>query len=561
MGHFSYTCSVSGLGITGGTPVRCLLLTSSPYGDDPRTAWIVRTPPLRAVYDEYGSIGKIHKDDKFIADLWLRGLKEDLVEKGVGDNNCHDLATSKDMTFEQLLEALRAGRVVVRQEVKNFWRRPSDDSWMDKLKEKDLPMFKRIEKRLLAVDDKYTVDEPVPHVVRVRFGRYLHGEELLLGLNQAKAIVEEAGFIALIAAGSGRYPDAADLLVFNPPTKEGEDKHFQGPHWDMATGQKSADDKVLSVQMAMVREDVWQALIAYPRSQYVSLDCTACGQHNGHHNKDRQCPDKSINKRPFKKHKKGSTYTHGPVFPEGVEHLVVPNEYSEYVWFGLDAFKNGTKKTWDAIRAYFDKQERRERGEIIEEEDDGTPDTFDEGFWASVEAHHKEEAERVAALPPEEREALEAKQKASQEKWEAARQHRLANPVFGDYLITDAVPRDEQAPGSWIFRKDTPGVIGIPEHMSMCLADKLEVPALVIDQLAELSALQYAMGDVGVTWKPGASTGPQDIEWSAYVRFTESLMRIAEKEATKREEDEKGLPTTLREAIKRLKTPAKKKRK
>jgi hypothetical protein len=513
------------------------------------------------MYNDYGTIEDVHKDDKFIADLWLRGLKEDLVEKGVGDNNYHDLATSKDMTFEQLLDALRAGRVVVRQEAKHFWRRPSDDSWMEKLEEKDLPMFKRIEKRLIAVDDKYTVDEPVPHVVRVRYGRYLHGEELTLGLNRAKAIVEEAGFIALIAAGSGQYPDEADLLVFNPPTKEGEDKHFQGPHWDMATGQKSADDKVLSVRMAMVREDVWQALIDYPRSRYVSLDCTTCGQQSFYHKKDRRCPNESINKKPLKKHKRGSTYTHGPVFPADVEHLVVAHEYGETAWFGLAAYQSGTRKTWAQILKHFDKQERRERGEAVEkDDDDGAPDTIDDRFWASIEAHRKEEAARVAALPPEEREALEAEQKASREKWEAARQHRLANPVFGDYLITDAFLRTDEM-GSWIFRHDAPGVLGIPEHLSMCLADKREVPEFVLDRLAELSVFQYAMHEVGAVWKPGASTGPQDVGWSEYVRFHESLVRVAKKQAERREEDEKGLPTTLRAAIKRFQPSKPKKRK
>jgi len=285
MGHFSMTCSISGLAITGGTPVRCLLLTASPYADDLRrpNAWTVRTPPLRAVYNDYGTIEKIHKDDKFIANLWLRGLREDLVEKGLVDNSYHDLATSKDMKIEELLDALRAQRVEVFQDAKHFWRRPLDDSWMDGLKDESLPLYKRIEKILAplgkvttkdSAQDTYVVDEPVPSLARVRFGKYQRGAEHLAALTRAKDAIEKAGFVGTIAAGSGRYPNSADLIVLNAPKEDG---HPRGAQWDMATGQKAADDKKLAVGLAMVREDVWQALIAYPRSQYVALDCTTCG--------------------------------------------------------------------------------------------------------------------------------------------------------------------------------------------------------------------------------------------------------------------------------------------
>lgn len=88
MGSFAMICSVSGLGIDWGTPVRCLLLTESPYSDDdPRRAWIVRTPPIRAKYNDYGLIHEVHPEDERIADLWIRGLREDAVEKGLGDNS------------------------------------------------------------------------------------------------------------------------------------------------------------------------------------------------------------------------------------------------------------------------------------------------------------------------------------------------------------------------------------------------------------------------------------------------------------------------------------------
>jgi len=579
MGHFSMTCSVSGLPIAGGTPVRCLLLVSSPYDErdgGARSAWVVRTPPLRAVYNDYGTIEKVNKEDKFIADLWLRGLKEDLVVKGTGDNSYHDLPTGKDMTFDALLDALRSGRVEVYQDARHFWRRPVDDSWMNGLKEESLPMFKRIEKVVATVgkvdsnatQDAYVVDEPVPKLVRVRFGKYQHDDAHKAALARAKEAVEKAGFVATIAAGSGRYPDDADLIVMNPPNKE---KHFQGAQWDMATGQSAADDKKLSVRLAMVREDVWQEFIAYPRSQYVGLDCTNCGQspayHGGKGKSEKECPNESINNQPYKKHKKGSTYEHGPVFPKGVEHVVTKSEYgTEYAWFGLAAFKHNIRDAWKEILAYFDRQAKIERGEKVEDRlkgrlKQGKEDPAIEKLFAGFEAKRKEEEKRVAALPKEEQEKLKAEAKARTEKYEKARQERLANPVFGDFLISDFVLSHRyDAVGSWIFRHDLPGVLGIPEHMSMCLADKKEVSDHVLDALAELAAFQFSMRDIGAVWKPASSTGPQDPEWKEQIRFHETLLKISRKQNQKYiedldSEDKLDLPTNISEAIERFKAP------
>jgi hypothetical protein len=570
MGHFSFTCSISGLAITGGTPVRCLLLTSSPYSDDDtRNSWVVRTPPIRAKYNEYGSIEDINKEDEFTANLWLRGLREDIVEKGMGDNQCHDVPTSKDMTFDQLLEALWERRVEVMQDVRHFWRRPmlkddlvrigDDDIEPTEPLDRSAPMYKRIERLLKARDKRYVVDEPVPNLVRVRFGQHLRGEEHRKGLEHAKHAVQQENFVAVIAAGSGRYADHADLLVMNPPS---EDQHFKGAHWDMASGQKSADDKRMSIRLAMVREDVWQALITYPQSKGVYIDCTTCGQQSFYHEKNRECPNKSINKKPLKPHKKGSTYTHGPVFSAEVEHLVLTREYGETVWYGLDAFKVGVRSAWKKIRDYFDKQDRRSRGETVEEDEDEDENETPSGrrsmdkLMRKIEAARKKEDERIAALPEAERLALEATRKAEREAWEAREKERRDNPIFGDYLITDGiVPRGDDL-GSWAFHSELPGVLGIPDHLSMCLADKLEVPERVIDSLAELMAVRYAMGAVGAVWKPASSTGPQDPEWAEYVRFNETLVQISKKEARRREEKE-PLPVTLGEAFKRFAPPPK----
>lgn len=532
MGDFSMTCSLSGLGISGGTPVRCLLLTASPYDE----GWLVRTPPLRAAYDNYGSIEQIHEDDKFIADLWLRGLREDLIERGLGDNLVHDVPTARDMSFEQLLHAVRTCRVVVRQDTKHFWRRQLASDLLDgEVTGKDLvPTLRTIEDVLArdeelvasypepvsrgACSDKFVVDEPVPHLVRVRFGHYQHGNGHLDALGAAHAAVMRAGFVGVIAAGSGRYANDADLLVLPAPNPK---DHVTGPQWDMASGQPANEDKHLPVAMAMIREDVWQALAHYPHDEVVSLDCSHCGQQSCYHGKNRECPDKSINNKPLRQHPEGSTYAHGPVFPDGVEHVVVPRDYGENVWYDLAAFRAGTRSTWMAILDHFGERRNPEKEDLL-------PPLLPDAFWEAFRAAAAKEAERVAKLPAEEQAKLEAARRARCEARGAEGRDRRENPRFGDFLIDDMIVTDLQVPGAWLFRDSTPGVIGIPAHLSMCLADKREVPTAVLDAIAELSAVNRSMGGVGVTWRPASSTGPQYPEWSQHLRFARTLVTIAE---------------------------------
>ncbi len=558
MGSFSMTCSVSGLGISGGTPVRCILLTSSPYvNDDPRQAWILRTPPIRAVYNSYGTVEDVHKDDKFIADLWLRGLREDIVEKGLGDNSAHDVPTSKDMTFEELLDAIREGRVQVRQDTKHFWGRPLDGhDERFAAAQPYIPTMRAI-RDVLTQDawfievhpdavcansgpDKFVVDEPVPHLVRVRFGHYGDAAKRLPALQAAREAVMRAGFVGVIAAGSGRYADDADLLVFPAPNA---DKHARGPQWDMATGAASDDDKKLTVGLAMVREDVWQALIAYPHSDYVGLDCINCGQQSCYHDAKRKCPNKSINKMPFKKHPKGSIYAHGPVFPEGVEHIIEPREYGERVWFGLDAFRSGARVMWQKISDHFSDDPKKIAAKAKEAKEKEAKEDKKRPLGASLDAiikkmrvAQKKEAERIAKLPAEEQAKIKADAETAVAAWEKREADKKANPHFGDFRIHDHF--FDRAPGTWIFHGSVPGVIGISAHLSMCLCDKLDVPMSTIDAIAELSAVGRAMSGVGVCWKPAESTGPQEPEWDQHIRFARTMLEISQKEMKDGEGDE-----------------------
>jgi len=71
------------------------------------------------------------------------------------------------------------------------------------------------------------------------------------------------------------------------------------------------------------------------------------------------------------------------------------------------------------------------------------------------------------------------------------------------------------------------------DHLSMCLADKLEVPRALIDTIAELTAVRHTIAGIGVLWKPAASTGPSYPEWDQHLRFARTLVQIAQAEDVK----------------------------
>ena len=261
-------------------------------------------------------------------------------------------------------------------------------------------------------------------------------------------------------------------------------------------------------------------------------------------------------------HPQGARYAHGAVFPAGVAHLVVARDYGETVWFGLEGFKAGVRAGWQVILKHFAKQQRLEAAALDDADDDDDDDDDDDAL-AKVEVdrmlegmrtHRAQEQARIATLPLAEQVRLQAEAQAHQERWEAQERARKTRPFFGDFLITDAISRlSYEMPGTWIFRRDVPGLISVPEHLSMCLADKLPVSDRLLDVLAELVAFQDAMGMTGCVWRPACSTGPQDLEWGEYVRFTTTLADIATREAVvraKRYDNDVEVPAfTLKEAI------------
>lgn len=249
MGSFASTCCVSGLPIEAGDPVRYFLLMENPYAENSvcemHGRWVPRTWPVKARYDDYGSI-EDWEEGPIQASI-LRGLALDLVEVGVGDNSAHDVATSKDMSFKTLLEAIWEGRVHVERDLGKTPTATVPDY---------IPTLQNVQGLIsdipLASGGCYLVDEQGCWV-RVRWeGRgstFRKDAEYL----QMVATRLEGRFVTAIVAGSGSYAYDMELWCFAAPglTQDGHPISTKAPR----------AKPPLLLRQAMIREDVWQELL------------------------------------------------------------------------------------------------------------------------------------------------------------------------------------------------------------------------------------------------------------------------------------------------------------
>lgn len=104
MGSFAFTCAVSNLPIECGDEVRWILLVKNQYFDGSihttRSEWIPKAPPIRAVYDDYGSI-EAHDENSLIGQAIMKLVPPTLVGQGAADGS------RRPKTFEELLSLVR----------------------------------------------------------------------------------------------------------------------------------------------------------------------------------------------------------------------------------------------------------------------------------------------------------------------------------------------------------------------------------------------------------------------------------------------------------------------
>jgi hypothetical protein len=285
MGSFSYTCAVSGFPIQAGDKVRYMLLTEYPYKDRGpcymHDLWVPRTLPLKAKYNDYGSVEGVESGPS--QDLWMEGFKRDLIEMGWGDNPCHDVPTSKGMTFEDLLTALGERRVYVNrhyvslqsERIKNIL-----DTGETALKEirgetaerskplvpKGIPTLRRVSKFLALAglpmfdgshgQGAYMVDEIRYGFLRIRYQDY--GSDTPTQIAKLKSAQEALRhYASMITTGSGNYAHSAELVVCRRPEISTRNRGY-AHNWVA-----KEEPKGLLVEQCMILEDVWQAMLKY----------------------------------------------------------------------------------------------------------------------------------------------------------------------------------------------------------------------------------------------------------------------------------------------------------
>lgn len=270
MGSFNATCIVSNLPIEAGTPVRYLNLTGSKYHRDGNDhvcyvggRWHLRGPAVRAKYNDYGSVEGM--EESLATRVMFESLARDAVEKGVGDNQYHDVQVRPNMSQDEWLNALWEGQVFVQDD--GFRRRASDGKWVGPEPKEGIPSFLRLEQ--LAKDfghapvtgygaDGLVIDEVSSGFFRVRDGRDSFGEKDAR-LESFAEFVRKAGYAAMVTCGTGMYSNHAEVLVAPLPAKKGDHIHASGLAKDEFRANQTTPRPVAQ---AMVREDVWQILLA-----------------------------------------------------------------------------------------------------------------------------------------------------------------------------------------------------------------------------------------------------------------------------------------------------------
>lgn len=276
MGSFSYTCCVSDLPIEYGDKVRFFTLVENPYHHGKEEAamccyvydkWAPRTFPLRAVYNDYGSVEKVQEGPQ--RDIWFEGLRTDLVSRGTGANTCHDVPTRKDMDLQTFLDAILEGRILVHDQdridslkrarkmekkMEEFTGKPSKPKLPD-----GIPTMKRVRAEIQRAgltnsDGNFRSGLMVSLMhrgfVRVRCDEF-DTKKNLKALREAQKVLGRK-YATVIMAGRGSYTaDRAELLVVPKPLPKGTYVRL-GPR-----------EKVrhLSLAQAMIREDVWQEMV------------------------------------------------------------------------------------------------------------------------------------------------------------------------------------------------------------------------------------------------------------------------------------------------------------
>lgn len=267
MGSFDMSCAISGLSIECGTEMKMLLLTENPYSDgrggfEPTSYWIPRAPAISCEYDDYGRGGSFEEEE--IKSLWMKGLSVDMIEQGIGDNQYHDPETTKDMSFESMLDAANEQRLFVDRRMRNRGFTPSNKEEEKPNRKDGIPSFSIVSKILrdagLVVnggEKGVYVDEIEYEQTRVRMAGYRTAEENTEKLNKI--------YNSHLKQFAGTVTKMRDVEL----------KLFPHPMSDHVVGYRE-EEEYSAISTCMVRQDVWDAILAIKTNPwYVDHEITS----------------------------------------------------------------------------------------------------------------------------------------------------------------------------------------------------------------------------------------------------------------------------------------------
>ncbi len=130
MGCWNKTCGLSKLHIYTGDPVYVFVIEQNLNHDRCYSTafWSPVLVPFESVYNDYGG-----GEDS--SGVWLpyimEGIRSELIEREVGENECHDIAVKREgFGEEQFFEAVHEGRLLTKD-------------WQGKPREVDFVMFRK----------------------------------------------------------------------------------------------------------------------------------------------------------------------------------------------------------------------------------------------------------------------------------------------------------------------------------------------------------------------------------------------------------------------------------
>jgi hypothetical protein len=283
MGSFNATCVISGLPIEAGDPVRFLALTENEfYNSNEHICYVTgrfqpRTAPVRAKYNDYGSVEEIEKS--LTERVFFKSFNVDVIEKGVGDNQCHDVHVRKGMNQKEWLEALWEGRVFVNDG--HQWPKLEGEKLDKIMKQQDdgrpqgYPTLSRIEKVLKDADfpvvvdygaKGFLIDVVTDGFIRVRESGFSAKKKT--SLEKVLTAIQDADYAAMITCGTGNYSGEAEILIAPKPRLVTND---QKQTYNLRAEGFSRDkqSKERPVAAVMIREDVWQILLSTTLKDWV----------------------------------------------------------------------------------------------------------------------------------------------------------------------------------------------------------------------------------------------------------------------------------------------------